>query len=342
MIYQADNKERAEHIAMSRRCVLPIAYTDKKRKAAECKIEQNQFNEKNDCGTDEMNDLESKIVQRQKIQQQMESINGLYFDLSESDVEDFQNLLDESSEEEHELVPIVSVSDDAQINVGALNHVRLSAIQEDEAPQNELNQLIETDQTLTENGQVQLANQNDDGNMPFSLNFSGESVEINSFDSDNSSTHNPKKIESLTTQKGDDVSPDFEFIPSDAKLPVPCTSKIEFDREFEFDRLNPSIMAESQNEISNDEAKARSKSADGKSVERNEDFTRFFGQENIYTDPVALHNAMHLHFPGECSLVSIKIYFSHNIFSKSKLQLSFFIFIFRIKMPFILFHRTLP
>lgn len=35
----------------------------------------------------------------------------------------------------------------------------------------------------------------------------------------------------------------------------------------------------------------------GDAVGENYKSARFVSQENVYNDPVALHNAMHLHFP---------------------------------------------
>lgn len=299
---------------------------------------------------------ESKIAECQKIKQQLQKMNGLIFDLTESDVEDFQNLLDESSGEESEFAINDSVSLlGAQISVDVPKHASLSVIHEDEAGQSGLGQFSETGQSPMENDHPPLAGRDEDCNIPFRLNFSGESEDLSNFGSNQSSTqplNDPENIDSQTAQEDDDYS-GIEFIPPDAKVPIPCTSKIEFHREFEFDPLNFNMTSQSLIEPSCDETLSDSntlsiddsnsdlvciantislrgenaskkmmpevfrkindmQSTSSGGCEKKDEFARFVDQENIYNDPVALHNAMHFHFPGECTFVSI-IYFNFYI-----------------------------
>lgn len=77
---------------------------------------------------------------------------------------------------------------------------------------------------------------------------------------------------------------------------------------------------------------------------RNDDFARFVVERNTYDDPIALHNAMHYHFPGECTLVSIPTLFCTNKLESSSFNstsmYSFIssVFVFRDTMDSISLH----
>lgn len=97
-----DNKYRANEFVSGKRQIIPKAYSIKKMKAAHSSKREADNMDESDSDDDERTPL-TKIIQQMECARKMKAMDNLTFDLTDADIDDIQNVLDESSSDEDEI-----------------------------------------------------------------------------------------------------------------------------------------------------------------------------------------------------------------------------------------------
>lgn len=96
--YQSESEKGAKDYCEFKRNICPASYTKKKQNAVHhlCVLGDTQLT----SDKEQENEIESKKELRLERQKRMEALNGLVFDVQDSDLEDFQEVIQTNSDDE--------------------------------------------------------------------------------------------------------------------------------------------------------------------------------------------------------------------------------------------------
>lgn len=97
-----DNKKDAQDFTCGKRHIIPKAYCEKKKNAASFDKNEAQYVHQSDDDDDDETPL-TKVIQQMQCAQKMKAMDNLTINLAESDIDDIQDILDDSMSDEEQI-----------------------------------------------------------------------------------------------------------------------------------------------------------------------------------------------------------------------------------------------